>query len=224
MAGVFIDSTRAYKSGEYTAAARGFETIAKTGVKNPDLFYNAGNAWLKAGDIGRAVLWYERASRLNPGDPDLRFNLAHARTLARDKVDTTLRVTDILFFWQGMVSLKQLQIMAIGGSVIFFTWAGFRQARRRRIFNGAGIAVLALACSIILVTGLEAYRLNAASSAVILADAVAVRSGTLDTATPLFDLHAGTRVAVLDIKGDHLKIRFGSGKVGWVSRSEAEII
>ncbi|MCG8615472.1 MAG: BatD family protein [Desulfobacterales bacterium] len=224
MAGLFVDSTRAYKSGDYSLAAQGFETIAKTGVKNPDLFYNAGNAWLKTGDIGRAVLWYERASRLNPGDPDLRFNLAHARTLARDKVETTLRVADILFFWQGMVSLKQIQIMAIGGSVVFFTWAGFRRMRQRRIFNGAGVAALLVACALVLVTGLEAYRLNAASAAVILADEVAVRSGTLDTATPLFDLHAGTRVAVLEVKGDFLKIRFAKDKVGWVSRSEAEII
>lgn len=223
-AGLFIDSVRAYKSGEFRAAAQGFEAIAETGVKNPDLFYNTGNAWLKANDLGRAILWYERAKRLNPGDPDLNFNLAHARTLVRDKVDTALDIRDILFFWQGLVSLKTLQFMAIGGSVLFFTWAGIRQAGKKRIFTGAGMLLAALACALVLVAGLEAWRLGSDAGAVILKDRVAVRSGTLETATPLFDLHAGTRVRVLEKKENHLKIRFSKGRVGWVSLDEAQLI
>lgn len=224
LAGLFIDSARAYNAGNYLAAAQGFEAIAKTGVKNPDLFYNTGNAWFKAGDIGRSLLWYERAGRLSPGDPDLGFNLAHVRTLVRDKVDDSPVFWHILFFWQGLVSLKLLQFMAIGGSVVFFSWAGFRRAGNRRIFNAAGVCICCLALALASAAGLEAYRLNAASSAVILKDTVAVRSGTLDTATPLFDLHAGTRVRVLEKKGTHLKIRFGKDKVGWVAAGEAEVI
>jgi tetratricopeptide (TPR) repeat protein len=223
-AGLFIDSTRAYKAGEFPAAARGFESIAKTGVINSDLFYNTGNAWLKANDLGRAILWYERAKRLNPADPDLNFNLAHARTLVRDKVDTSLNLRDILFFWQGMVSLKGLQFMAIAGSLFFFTWAAVRQLRKKRIFSGAGIVICILACALIIIVGLESFRLNSESGAVILRDKVAVRSGTLETATALFDLHAGTRVRVLEKKGNHLKVRFAKGKVGWVSLDDAAII
>ena len=39
-AGVFVDAVRAYKAGDYAAAAAQFESIAKTHVNNPDLFYN----------------------------------------------------------------------------------------------------------------------------------------------------------------------------------------
>ena len=223
-AGVFIDSTRAYKAGEFRAAARGFESIAKTGVKNPDLFYNTGNAWLKANDLGRAILWYERAKRLNPADPDLNFNLAHARALVLDKVDSSLTLSDILFFWQGMVSLKALQFMAIAGSALFFTWAAVRQIRKKRIFSGTGILTCILACTLVMIVGMESFRLNSESGAVILRDKVAVRSGILETATALFDLHAGTRVTVLEKKGSHLKVRFAKGKVGWVSLDDAAII
>ncbi len=224
MAGLFIDSTRAYKAGDFQTAAGGFETIAGTGIKNPDLFYNTGNAYLKSNDIGRAILWYERAKRLNPGDPDLKFNLAHARTQVIDKTDTSLTFRDILFFWQGLISLKWLQFIAIAASVFFFTWAGLRKLTKKRIFSGTGSVLCILFCTFVLVAGLETFRLNADSFAVILKEQVAIRSGTLETATPLFDLHAGTRVRVMEKKGKFIKIRFAKGKVGWVSLEEAQII
>ncbi len=223
-AGVFIDGTRAYQAGDYQAAAEKFQAVARSGVKNSALFYNLGNAYLKSGDLGRAVLWYERASRLSPNDPDLKFNLAHARTRLKDKVDASFTPMDILFFWQGLISLKWLQYSAIGLSFLFFTWSGIRRVFNKKILSGPGLPLLVLLSALVLASGLEAYRLNADHRAVILGETVAVRSGTMETATPLFDLHAGTRVRVMEKKNHHLKIRFAKGKVGWVSMDEAEII
>src|SRR5262249_18396747 len=47
-----------------------------------NLYFNVGNAWFKAGDVGRAILDWERARRLVPGDPDLLANLGWARSVA----------------------------------------------------------------------------------------------------------------------------------------------
>lgn len=223
-AGLFVDAVRDYKAGEFQAAAKQFETIASTGVKNPDLFYNTGNAYLKSNNLGRAILWYERAKRLAPGDPDLDFNLAHAQSLVKDKTDKSFSLFDVLFFWQGMISLKWLQFLSIGSSVFFFAWAGIRKFRQKNIFSGFGIVAFVLFSVLTLVVGLEAYRLNSDARAVILDDQVAVRSGTMESATVLFELHEGTRVRVLEKKKSYMKIRFAKGKVGWVSTKEAEII
>ncbi|WDP92807.1 MAG: BatD family protein [Desulfobacter sp.] len=220
----FIDGARAYQAGEYGAAAENFEAIAAAGVKNPDLFYNLGNAYFKAGELGRAVLWYERAKRLAPNDPDLNFNLAHALEQVRDKADEKFSFRDVLFFWQGLVSLKWLQFLSIGASFVFFAWAGGRRALKKNIFSGAGTAMALVFFLFLTTTGLEAWRLNSEHRAVILGETVAVRSGTMETATLLFDLHAGTRVRVLDKKNNHFKIRFAGGKVGWIGGGEAEII
>lgn len=223
-AGLFIDATRAYQAGDYQVAAKKYETIAGSGIRNPSLFYNLGNAYLKAGDLGRAVLWYERARRLSPNDPDLKFNLDHARTRLKDKTDSSFTPMDVFFFWQGLISLKWLQYSAIGNSVLFFIWAGIRRVVNKKILSGPGLSMLVLLFTLVLASGLEAFRLNSDHQAVILKERVAVRSGTMENATPLFDLHAGTRVRVMDKKKNHLKIRFAKGKVGWVSMDEAETI
>jgi len=222
-AGIFVDATRAYQEGNYQGAVQKFEAVA-AGVKNPALFYNLGNAYLKSNDLGRAILWYERAKRLSPNDPDLKFNLAHALGRLKDKTDSGFSPMDILFFWQGLISLKWLQFLSIGASFIFFTWAGTRKSLKKRIFSSPGISIFIILTVLLLVTGLEAFRLNSDHRAVILKETVTVRSGTLETATQLFDLHAGTRVRVMEKKKNHLKIRFAKGKVGWVSLDEAEII
>ena len=223
-AGVFVDAVRAYKAGNYAAAAAQFEAIAATRVKNSDLFYNTGNAYLKAKDLGRAILWYERAKKLAPSDPDLKFNLAYAQSLLKDKKEAGFSFADVLYFWQGMVSLKWLQYTSITLSFCFFIWATVQKIRGRQIFSVVGIFIFLTFAATTLAAGLEYNRINSDVKAVILAEQADVRSGTMDNATLLFDLHAGTRVHVLEKKESHMKIRFAKDKVGWVASSKVGII
>lgn len=223
-AGVFVDAVRAYKAKDYAAAAAQFESIAATRVNNPDLFYNIGNSYLKNKDLGRAVLWYERARKLAPSDPDLKFNLAYAQSLLKDKKEQKFSFSNILYFWQGLVSLKWLQYASITCSFVFFIWATVQKVRGRQIFSGMGMLILVLFAGTTLAAGLEYNRINSDVRAVILADQAGVRSGTMDNATLLFDLHAGTRVRVLEKKDNYMKIRFAKDKVGWISCENIETI
>src|SRR5580658_3310664 len=47
-----------------------------------DGLYNLANSYAEAGKPGLAVLSYERAALLAPGDPDINANLAYVRTTA----------------------------------------------------------------------------------------------------------------------------------------------
>lgn len=224
LTGPFIDGMKQYQAGEFKDAAASFETIAVSGVVNSDLFYNIGNAYLKANDLGNAILWYERAKRLAPNDPDLLFNLAHANTLVKDKIDSPVTLTDILFFWQGLVPLKWLQTGAIVFSWLFFLWAGVQRFRQKSIFTGMGWTLISLLLVLFLAAGMEDYRGRAKNLAVIVQNTVAVRSGIMETSTKLFELHAGTRVQVKAHKNGYLKIRLAKGRIGWVKPGAAKVI
>ncbi len=110
----FMDGTEAYRNGDWPAAIAAFESLADSGVDNGKLFYNLGNAYLKNDDLGRALLWYERALKRIPDDPDLRFNYDYALTLTKDergqKESPLLR---ILFFWKYQLSHSSVRWMAI---------------------------------------------------------------------------------------------------------------
>ena len=77
-----------YINGDYVGAAAFYEAIVDKGYISGRLFYNLGNAYFKAGELGRAVLNYNRAQKLMPYDKDVTYNLAVANGYVKDKIDT----------------------------------------------------------------------------------------------------------------------------------------
>jgi len=223
-AAAFLEGIKNYKQGDFKQAAKNFEAVAKGNIKNPYIFYNIANAHLKANDIGRAILWYERAKVLIPNDPDLRFNLAYANTLVKDKPEEVINIMDVLFFWDNLIAAKTIQMTAVFLSVVFFAWAGIRVVKKQIIFSGTGIILFSVLILVTAIAFMNYYQTTADKAAVIVQEEVAVRSGMTDTATKLFDLHAGTKVSVEEIKDGYLKIQFSKGKIGWVRADQAIII
>jgi Flp pilus assembly protein TadD len=64
-----------YTDGKFADAAQKYQAATDTGFKNWILEYNLGNAYWRAGQIGKAVLHYERAFRMNAGQADVIYNL-----------------------------------------------------------------------------------------------------------------------------------------------------
>src|SRR5262249_24586229 len=76
---IFSRANTLYADGHYADAAAEYERLLASGVASANTYFNLGNAYLKAGQTGRAVLAYERARRLTPNGPALRANLTFAR-------------------------------------------------------------------------------------------------------------------------------------------------
>lgn len=223
-ASLFDEGIQYYRSQEYAKAAETFEKSAEKGVCNPSLYYNIGNAWLKAGQVGKAVLWYERAKRLAPSDPDLKFNLAHARTLVKDQAEASDDIFETLFFWERMVRFFWVQTVLIGISILFCFWAGIRIWRRQSVFAGPGNILAALFVMVSFVTVVHYYMELKRPFAVIVEKEAAVRSGTSPSAVKLFTLHEGSKVRVVDRKNGHVKIMFSKEKKGWIDSRKAVMI
>ena len=72
-------ANRAFQTGHYEDAARLFQdAISLRGYSAP-LCFDLANAQFKAGHLGPALLDYERARYLDPGDADINRNLQLAR-------------------------------------------------------------------------------------------------------------------------------------------------
>ncbi len=220
----FIEGINRYKAGDYEASAQLFEAVARADIKNPYLFYNIGNAYLKAENIGLAILWYERAKNLMPGDPDLNFNLEHAKSFVADKKEGGTDVLATLFFWDNFFKVKTIQISAIVFCVLFFLWASVRTLKQQRVFSGIGIALIAFTIVLVTIVCEHYYSLSSRPGAIVISSEAPVRSGLSDTATKLFSLHEGTKVMVEEQKNGYLKIVFTKGKAGWVKADQVMII
>ncbi|MBC2710477.1 MAG: tetratricopeptide repeat protein [Desulfosarcina sp.] len=221
----FMDGAEAYRNGDWPAAIVAFESLADGGVNNGKLYYNIGNAYLKNDDLGRALLWYERALKRIPDDPDLRFNYDYALTLTKDeqgeKESPLLR---ILFFWKYQLSHSTVRWIAILLNAALWTVLSVLVIRKKRLLRPT---VILLVAGTVIFSGTAAFNYVEATQfrhAVILPEQAAVRSGFTDTATQLFVLHAGTKVRVERESETHLLIRYTEDKMGWVKKADAGMI
>lgn len=222
----FLDGVTYYKENNFPAAISEFSRIAETGVKNSKLFYNLGNAYLKNDDLGNAILWYERALRLTPDDPDLKFNHEYALSQVKDaREDKALSVFRILFFWKHVMSAKTVQWTAIALNLIFWLIVTVRMIqKKKRILKTPGYLAMILALVFTLTAAYNYYETAYVKQAVILPAEVSVRSGLTDEATELFVLHAGTKVRIEKEHKGFFRIFFSEGKIGWIRKADAGII
>jgi tetratricopeptide (TPR) repeat protein len=222
---IFLDGIKDYKENRFAESAAAFSRVADEGIKNGKLFYNLGNAYLKNGDIGNALLWYERAIKLLPHDPDLKFNHEYAQSLTKDeKGDKELPLVRILFFWKYLFSQTRIQWTAIIFNLIFWSLMAIRVIRRKNRFQTIGHVILALGLIFTFTAVYNDYEDSFIKEAVILPVKVSIRSGLTDDATELFVLHAGAKVRIDKEKDDYIRIAFSDGKIGWIKKADAGVI
>lgn len=216
----FVTAMEAYKAENYATAIKEMESIVLSGVRNGALYYNLGNACLKENRLGHAVLWYERALRLLPNDPDLRFNANYARSLTRDASEGEIKSPlHIFFFWKYRLNHHTIIVLAVTFNLLLWGALIGRRLTGHRGWRYVAMTV-AVPCAIFILTAAFNYfedsRLR---HGIVLEDKVSVRSGLAKTSTELFVLHAGAKIKVVKERGQHLQIRFGKDKIGWIDQT-----
>ena len=221
----FIAAMKAYKSQDYGTAIKEMERIVQSGVRNGALYYNLGNAWFKDHQLGRAVLWYERALKLLPNDPDLRFNADYASSLTRDATDErTVSPWRVFFFWKHRLSQSTVLLLAVIFNLLFWSILAVRRISGRRGLRHAAMAA-AVPTLIFMMTALfNYYEAAHIRQGIVLDERVSVRSGLDITSTELFVLHAGAKIRVVKQNETHFQIRFGEDKIGWIGKPVVGLI
>jgi hypothetical protein len=214
-----------YLQGDYAGAVRGYEDLVRAGFAGAALFYNLGNAYFRSNRIGWAVLSYERALRLEPGDADSRANLELARGSG---VDRLVGAGDEPFLDRLVSRLPRPEITLVFSAAWLALW-GLLLARRR-VFGRArawlGVAVLAAALFATASGALMALQARAERSpeAVVVSPVSLVREAPGAALKPTFELHEGTKVRILEASDQFLRVRLPNGLEGWLARDDVAMI
>lgn len=220
----------AYLKNDYASAIQIYETLLKQG-EAAELYYNLGNSYYKADDIAKAILNYERALLMQPGNADIRANLEIARAKTIDKV---IPVPEIFFVsWtKSLINSLDIDAWARVGVVCFllllvslYLFFFSKQIARKKIGFITGIIFLvAVALANVFAFQQKDELLNR-NNAIVLTPSVTVRSTPSESGTSLFILHEGRKVEVKDSSmREWREIRLEDGKVGWVPVSSIEVI
>ena len=221
----------AYSEGNWEGAASAWGAIEAEGLESPELYYNIGNAYFKSSDYAHAILYYERALKLDPSYSDARFNLEFAKESVQDRIEsvpefflkTWTRKLGYLFSSDVWAVLFFLFLaLALAGGLLFLLGSG-GASRRTGFFAGLAALLLALCCLGFSVSQKTAY--NRADSAVVTVPVSSVKSTPgAESAKDLFVLHEGTKVRILDEVGGWWNIELSDGRQGWIPASDLELI
>ncbi|HNK39660.1 MAG TPA: tetratricopeptide repeat protein, partial [Flavobacteriales bacterium] len=218
-----------YAQADYAGALAAYDSVATT-HRSAALLFNIGNCHMKLDDVPHAVLFYERAIRLEPGAEDIRANLDHARQQVVDRIHELPAFT-LGSFWDRLRGGKdedQWARRALWSCLALFAGATaflfVRQGLVRRLLLGG--TALALICTVV-ATALGAYRVkevNDRSEAIIMLPKVDVLGEPRQGATTVFVLHEGTKISVLSDQNGWYEVKLASGSVGWAPPGSLERI
>ena len=225
------DADKAYQENKYAEAIKMYENILATQGESAVVYYNLGNSYFKEKNMAKAVLNYERALLLNPGDADIRFNLDMARSKTVDQITPATEV--FIVTWVNSLTNMQSErgwakigivsfiCLLVGLALYIFSKRLFV---RKIGFIGAIILLVVTVCANLFARQ-KKNELMDRTGAIVMSPTVTVKSTPDESGTELFVLHEGTKVFVEDnsMKG-WKEIRLEDGNKGWIPTEAIEII
>ncbi|MDR1556194.1 MAG: tetratricopeptide repeat protein [Tannerellaceae bacterium] len=219
-----------YTQEDYTKAIELYREILTTYGESAEVYYNLGNAYYKAGKIAPAVLYYERALLIDPGDADIRFNLEMARQKTVDKIEP---IGDFfLVKWFDAVQnrgaadswarLGIICFLAFIVCLLLFFFSRWTYMRKLGFYSGLVFLVLVVATNIF--AGNQKREMVNHTAAIVFSPTVTVKSSPNQSGTDLFILHEGTKVSIRNTLGEWYEIELEDGNVGWMPAKDIEII
>ena len=232
----------AYNAKGYAEAVEAFETVVASDYASAEVYYNLANAYFKlgqqsaslrpfaGGELGRAVLNYERALKLDPTLDDARYNL----DIAKDYTNDTEAVPEsfIVRLWRSMAGAMTtngwavLSIVMFGVallSLVVYLLNGNVVVRKVAFFLALIVALVFVVTTALSLTQLRAAEMD--NRAVVLAsDTTPVHASPDSGSKVIREPSQGVTVEVERKQGDWSEVRFADGEKGWVRTTNIEII
>ncbi len=224
------DGDNEYSRGNYQQAIRDYEELLKQ-TKSADLYYNLGNAYYRTDNIPRAVLAYERALLLSPGDDDIRFNLQMARSKTIDKITPRSEMFFVTWYralvnitsvdgWADIALLSMVLALILA---LVYLFASRMLFRKIGFFGGVAMLTLFLLCN--LFAWQQHAILTERTGAIIVSSSATLKATPTQQAKDNGVLHEGTRVDIIDdTMRDWKCVRLADGREGWLQSNKIEKI
>ena len=220
----------AYVAEIYDVAIEEYESLLKNYGASAELYYNLGNAYYKSGKTAHAILNYERAILIKPGDADIRFNLELARQQIVDKIEPLQE-----FFmkkWmrsaQNLIGVDAWATIGLTGFVLFilclalYFFSKWMYLKKIGFYFGIVLFVTVIVANIFAWN--QKKELENRNAAIVFAPTVTAKSSPDNSGTDLFVLHEGTKVFIRNTVGDWKEIRLEDGNIGWINKKDIVII
>jgi len=216
----------AFSEKKYKEAITIYETILKDRYISYKLYYNLGNSYYKNNELGKAIYNYELANKLQPNNSDVLTNLKIANSKTIDQIESkenffiiairsglvTVLSTDG-WAWLSIISL----CVALSFAFLFFSSSN-SLFKRIGFFASGTCFILFISSFALGYTALNDKQ--KIKFAIITANEVRMHEEPSIESKSKFNLHAGTKVNILESNTNWTNIKLDNGNEGWLKTSD----
>jgi len=210
---LFEQGNEAYMKGDYEQALVHYKTAMNRDGYTPSLLYNLANAYYMKKELGQAILNYERARYLDPGNADIKANLALARKnaglITPDEASWKAflnRLTLNGWTWAAVIALCTLSLMALVNGI------------RPGSLKGPAPKMMVCLCLVLFMTAgtgmVVQYR--TLNRGVITVDNAELRISPFDSAATSGVVKNGKMVNLTGNYKGYVFIKGTNGQSGWI--------
>lgn len=216
----FQQGNAAYNEGNYKQAIKIFEEIIGNHGFSASVLYNLGNSYAQNNEIGRAILSYERARILKPGDPDITGNLQYlykVHGIFEVEPSRVERYFSRLGYddWAGLATLSLILLCL---SLVVIT---LRQRTRKAPFVLISLfsLILFMVSSWAIFTSYQSWQVS-----IVIEPKTRVYLSPFLSAASIGTIQEGRQVLVGKSHDDFFYVTDETGRSGWLSESAIESI
>lgn len=227
---LFNQATLAYQNSAFDSARAIYSAILEQGYESANLYYNLGNCYYKMGNITSAILYYEKAKKIDPSDDDITYNLKIAQSAIVDKIEE-VPTFFLVTWWQAF--LNSFNVNEWGAFSIILLFICFLLLALNLIIQNSSIkasfyltSLVAFCISLLSIffAFSQKHKITQSTKAVIFSPSVTAYSTPETSGTKLFVIHEGLTIEITSTNNQWIEVKLPNGTKGWIEKAHVAII
>ncbi len=227
----FNKANQLYIESRYEESILEYLVIINQGFHSSETYFNLGNCYYKLNDIPNAILYFERALKLNPSDSDILNNLKMVNNSIIDETEKipnsfiNLKSDQISSFfhiniWSGILIFLSFLSLTV---FIIFNFSQKPITKRLTFFTSIIIGfMIILSFNFSFISYNKNYKTD---YAIVFSPEVMVKLEPNEKSDNIKVLYQGYKIKIIEKFADEwLKVKLGSGKEGWIKQNKIKII
>ena len=224
----FEEGVEAFKNDSFQLAIVAFNEVLQDSLESVNLYYNLGLSYQMNEQIGNAVLHYEKALKLDPGNKQV----VKALNVVNEKVEVQIAEIPGFFLLEwyydiiSIFSARQWAVLqlVIGAVLLVLIYVVFFKYPDLRIYKLSVAIVVGLLAIIILFSVKKTKYEKGGDSGVVMVEQTNLYQAPDPRSELISEVSEGVKIEIIDQIGDWFKVMLADRDIGWIRKDEIEQI